>query len=205
MEAPNQREILLQQKIAELSETSDLLGLGIEPGIKETLAYLNLLGVNTSSSCEGHNTEERISLPYIQGHAESKPDFRYTGEEVVVKGILSKYGLNQKNEIFGNPEAEDEYYALIENLDESPEYMEWYSKNQPLEKEVEGLISEFNAGDSDFKLHMVPHYPGYRVEVDFGHERNRDVPKEEAKKLVEKAQKTFKEFEEFLKNKYLAS
>ncbi len=203
IESPNEREVLLKQKMAELNETTDLLGLEIEPGIKETVAYLNLLGIETSSSCGGHDEEDSASLPYVQGHAKNEPLYRYVGEDEIVKAKLTKYGLKKKNELFSNQQAEEEYYSQIDQAEESPEYVEWYAKNAPLEKQAESMVAEFNETNPEYKLHTVPHYPGYRVEVDFGYERNNDIGKEQVKDLVSKAQKTFKEFEAFLKNKFL--
>lgn len=43
-----------QQQLVNLGKTTDGLGLGIDPGIIELVAGLNLIGVNTTASCEGH-------------------------------------------------------------------------------------------------------------------------------------------------------
>ncbi len=43
-----------QQKLKDLDKVTDGLGLGIDSGIKETVALLNLAGVQTTASCEGH-------------------------------------------------------------------------------------------------------------------------------------------------------
>lgn len=43
-----------QQKLKDLDKVADGLGLGIDAGVKETVALLNLAGVHTTASCEGH-------------------------------------------------------------------------------------------------------------------------------------------------------
>lgn len=43
-----------QQKLNDLDKVTDGLGLGLDAGIKETVALLNLAGVRTTASCEGH-------------------------------------------------------------------------------------------------------------------------------------------------------
>ncbi|WP_158043472.1 hypothetical protein [Skermanella pratensis] len=41
----------------------DALGKGVDPGIRETVAVLNLLGFRTRQSCEGHVNEQGFGLP----------------------------------------------------------------------------------------------------------------------------------------------
>ncbi len=43
-----------QQKLKDLDKVVDGLGMGIDAGIKETVALLNLADVQTTASCEGH-------------------------------------------------------------------------------------------------------------------------------------------------------
>src|SRR3712207_1504419 len=43
-----------QQSAAEVNRITDRLGMPIDEGIKETVVALNVLGINTVASCEGH-------------------------------------------------------------------------------------------------------------------------------------------------------
>lgn len=55
-----------QQTLKGLNKVTDGLGLGIDPKIKKTVALLNLLGFNTSGSCEGHTTPTHGELiPWV--------------------------------------------------------------------------------------------------------------------------------------------
>lgn len=48
------KQNLWQQRSRELDNIKDGLGKGIDNGIKETVVALNVLGINTTQSCEGH-------------------------------------------------------------------------------------------------------------------------------------------------------
>jgi hypothetical protein len=45
---------LWQQALEDVDKITDRLGKGIDPGIRETVAILQLLGLHTRASCEGH-------------------------------------------------------------------------------------------------------------------------------------------------------
>ncbi len=183
-------------------------GLEIDQGVRELVIALNLNGIPTSSSCEGHAEGNNIRPPYIQGKAEGMPEFRYRGEKEVVERIISKYGFTEKTEIYGNDESKQEYYESTDNLEESDDYKEWYQKNEPLEKEVSLLLEEFNNEykDNKLKLHLSPSYPGYRVEVNLGIEYKNKVftgeDREKFKSLIIEAQGVFSDFKDFLKARY---
>jgi hypothetical protein len=46
-----------------VDRVKDALGKGVDPGIRETVAVLNLLGFKTRQSCEGHVNEQGFGLP----------------------------------------------------------------------------------------------------------------------------------------------
>jgi hypothetical protein len=52
-----------QEMLSEVDRMTDRLGLGVDPGIRETVAALNLLGYRTWQSCEGHVNERGHGLP----------------------------------------------------------------------------------------------------------------------------------------------
>lgn len=53
-----------QRKVEEVKSITDKLGPAIDSGVTETVAALNLLGVNTVGSCEGH-MQNSTGAPYI--------------------------------------------------------------------------------------------------------------------------------------------
>jgi len=53
---------------ARMSQVTDKLGMPIDKGILETVVALNVLGISTSMSCEGHLDRGRAT-PWIRFHA----------------------------------------------------------------------------------------------------------------------------------------
>ncbi len=48
----------------QMEQTTDALGKGIDPGIFETVVALNVLGIPTVGSCEGH-LERAVAAPWV--------------------------------------------------------------------------------------------------------------------------------------------
>ena len=58
------KHALWEQKLREMDVLRDTVGTGIDPGIRETVAVLQLLGVHTRQSCEGH-MDHGIAAPWV--------------------------------------------------------------------------------------------------------------------------------------------
>ncbi len=203
IENPNVKTLLFSEKLALLDTVTDVLGNEVEPAVKEIVVALNLLGIPTHSSCEGHNEPKRVSLPYLQGAADNRPLYRHVGEEKIATDIMEKYGLTSLNDIFDDDAIECEFLNQIDDLPETDEYKKWMMVNKDMSKKVEALVAEFNDASADQKLHLTAAYPSYRIEAYLG-----DVfPTDEVtrREWVEKAQQTFEAFKVFVKNKYFAS
>ena len=203
-----QKEILCTEAFKNLDNVTDGLGLEIDPEIKELVVALNLNGIPTLSSCAGHTDTENIRPPYIQGQADGAPEFRYDGEEEIVKKLMNKYHFTRWRDVFGDDNARPEYYNLTRDLNESEEYKIWDAGNKPLEKKITDILNEFNKGitRSEIQLKSVPIYPGYRVEACLvGEDSPKDFDKESAeqnKNFVITAQNIFMQFKDFLRSKY---
>ena len=66
------KEIVWKNKLAEVGRWKDIQGTLIENGIKETVAVLNLLGLPTIYSCEGHADVPGILTPWVRIMSNSK-------------------------------------------------------------------------------------------------------------------------------------
>lgn len=190
-----------EQALKNLETIADGLGLPIEQSIKETVAALNVNEVPTSSSCGGHIEDGRLSFPYVGGEAFHQPQYRYQGEAKIIKDLIEKYHLLYRHEIFDDGKVENEYYNLIDGLDETEEYKEWYLKNEPLEQRVLKLIEEFNATRTNARICLTPIHPGYRMEAHDRHMEFIDVKQKESE--IKFAQEEFRMFTEFLKQRFL--
>lgn len=101
-------------KLKELDSVTDGLGLGLDKDIKETIAALNLLGVNTSASCEGH---PKWGLPYpwvdIQtpkGYDLSAKAFKFKAGSKEFKKIVDKITILNVKESKKMLEILNKYY-----------------------------------------------------------------------------------------------
>jgi len=87
---------------ARVIQFADKLGKGVDKGIRETVVGLNALGINTSSSCEGH-LNWGTGAPYIdieannKGPAKLKKNVKRNQREIQkVLLLLDKFYNNHK-------------------------------------------------------------------------------------------------------------
>src|SRR5438128_2510552 len=88
----SEKEINWQSKLAEVEGIKDALGRGLDNHIKEAVVALNLLGVHTSASCEGHIDHGRPS-PWIEIEAPNKPEERFVNQKSIFQKMAQKYGI----------------------------------------------------------------------------------------------------------------
>lgn len=70
---------------------------GIEEGIKETVVGLNVFGIETVNSCEGHYNHGRIA-PWVSMELwQSKPQERFVGQKQFEQQIYEKLGVEEIN------------------------------------------------------------------------------------------------------------
>jgi hypothetical protein len=90
---------------------------------------------------------------------------------------------------------------LIDDLEETQEYRDWYKNNLQLIAEVQRIINEFAEKFGGTTLHLSPIYANYRIEAhdrsDLGSENLEDI-----KVKIVTAQGEFKRFTEFLKERF---
>jgi len=65
---------------ASMSKVTDKLGMPIDQGIFDTVVALNVLGISTSMSCEGHLNHGRAA-PWIRFHAKGIDQLRAQAKE----------------------------------------------------------------------------------------------------------------------------
>jgi len=68
---------------------------GIEQGIKDTVVALNVFGIETVNSCEGHNNHGRIA-PWVSIEKwESKPREKYLGQKDFERVVYERLGITE--------------------------------------------------------------------------------------------------------------
>jgi hypothetical protein len=63
-----------------INQVGDRLGMGIDQGIKQTIIGLNVLGINTTASCEGH-IDRAIAGPWIDVSAAETEEMKAMTKE----------------------------------------------------------------------------------------------------------------------------
>ncbi len=188
---------------------TDALGMPIDPEIKEVVIGLNANGISTYASCGGHINDDRREFPWIGCKAPDEPDYRYLNEPEIVDSIIKKYKIDppQKNMIFGNGLAIDEYYRRTRNELDDPKYVEWNKGNYPLQVKVYKLLEEFNAQPSHTKGIRYVYggiYPGCLIEIPDDQEKHwkKSLPDKELISKILEAREEMIIFASFLKDKF---
>lgn len=149
-----------EEKIAHFYE--NLERLGVDPGIRDTVAYLNVSGFHTTESCEGH-LDHGTPAPRVGIEALGKPRWRFVNQkeifentakehgvtlEEIFEYVAPKYGITAENR--ASAENEDQVIqAWIEGWERTPkneetEYFKlWRAKTDQLGQNLAALLQEF--------------------------------------------------------------
>ena len=200
----------------ELLGTADAENKGIDPGIFETVLYLNALDLPTTQSCEGHAEEGRgRPFPWVRFEAPDEPHERFVGETDAYQRAADEAGVLVEQLRQGKPD--DAYWQLhreISQYEETPEFQRWMKKNLELHEKVTNLLNEFYQSREvppDTCL-VVEDSSGLNFEVHSNEENSKkfawhEAAPEELAAAREKLPRRREElvaFTEFLKHKYLS-
>jgi len=193
-----------------LNYISDSLGMPIDEKIKELVVAMNLFGLRTEGSCQGH-PNKRLLFPYIYCKISGEPKYQYRREKQIKKKLMQKYHIKNNKMLHSDSDSSnkfwDEYVKIIFKLKYLNKYVKWAKKNEPLGKKIFALINEFNKKKTlskNNKLRLIRIYPGYRI-VSSVDTDTKKISNEAKKNLIILSQKTFGDFTKFLKNKYFKS
>ncbi|GCF11685.1 hypothetical protein [Dictyobacter arantiisoli] len=182
-----------QEMEQQLERVTDPIGTPIDPGIMKAVTALNVLGVETSSSCEGH---------LQHGHAAPWVDFHAVDTEMIRKKALAASRLLQEAE---------EQHAPQETLNElthemfqlaAEERVAYYQGSWLVHQALEAFYLEHHAPyDQQLYLHndsfgqsrLQPHG------IDYQPQR----PPEVQATLLKLYQQEMQAFATFLKHTYL--
>ncbi|MCL5733680.1 MAG: hypothetical protein M1334_03415 [Patescibacteria group bacterium] len=214
MENKSAKELLWEGKRKEIEGYADALGYGIDDKIKESLVALNIFGLPTTASCEGH-INHGISAPWIEISAPDEPEERFAGEKEIYQKIANKYGVPLEDVKTG-----DNHMAWVEaeiersKADETKEYKNWREENKKLMAKAEGFLNEFyknRKASNDNRLEITKEGEG-NFRIHNGGRDYKNAPKDisekqkqELSKRLFNHQKEMEEFSSFLKEKYLKS
>jgi glutathione synthase/RimK-type ligase-like ATP-grasp enzyme len=150
MEQQSNKNALWEAKESEINSLVDALGAHIDPGIKEAVIALNLLGINTIASCEGHMDEENghgTDFPWIDVAASDEPENRFVGQEKIYEEVAEEYGV-PVNDVKDST-AEEAWREALKRMptkekDETSEWKKWWEGNLEHWEKARVLVHEFN-------------------------------------------------------------
>lgn len=131
---------------ASLDDAGDNLGMKIDKGVRKAVVALNVIGLPTEMSCEGHS-DRGYAHPWVQIEEPGMPE-RFEGENgyEMEERIAKKYGINvyelydeAGKKCGARQEAIEEYQKKVE----TQEYKDWRKRNDELQALAEQLLQEF--------------------------------------------------------------
>jgi len=210
--AQSEKEIEWERRQEEIEHTADSLGEPIDERIKKTVVALNVSGLPTSASCEGH-IDFSTGAPWVDIEAPGQPKWRFVGEEQVFQGVAEKYGVSIEDVRRALHYEARKEAARKTSGEETEKYKQWRERNKELAEKMSRLLEEF------YKEREVA--PGVRLtisewgeggfRVNNGEQEDKFAPKEFSKEekgrraqLLPRYQQEMEEFTEFLRQKYFS-
>jgi hypothetical protein len=203
-----------REKREEIDRVKDSLGCAIDQKIREAIVGLNVLGVYTLASCEGHIGRAR-STPWIRIGAPHRPRERFIDERRVLEETARKYGVSY-DDVRGDicHKAWVEAMNAAAEKDETPEYKRWRQENTVLFERTARMLAEFYEQRNvspDLRLVMLAnaegsftiHHGGQDYTLD---QRNLDAAEKNAlAERLERYQTEIQAFTAFLRQKYFGT
>lgn len=182
-----------QEIATQLANTTDLTGRPIDAGIMEMVIALNVLGVQTNSSCEGH---------LDGGHAAPWVDFHAVGTEAVRRQASeANRALREAEEQGAAPEQIEKLTREVFRL-ASAEQVTYYKGAWLVHQALEAFYEQHQS-PYDLQLYLHSDSFGYsRLQshgIDYQPQRPHDL---QADKLTQ-YQQEIQAFTHFLKTTYL--
>jgi hypothetical protein len=138
----SKKKSLWEEKAREIKQTTEKLGHPIENGIKDVVIALNLVGLPTSASCEGHHNWG-LGAPWVEIAASKRPKWRFVGERESFERVAKEHGIPLQQLRRGKPPELRKKAYLESSTEETPQYKEWRKANQELLEKAEALLREF--------------------------------------------------------------
>lgn len=215
-EGEKAQEKIWNEKVERVGKRLDRIGGEMDPGIIETVAALNLHGIPTSGSCEGH-LDHGIPSPWIDVVAEQEPKEHYNDQDKIYEKVARKHGIAVAVMRDGkHQEAWREACIACDASGETEAYKLWEQKNMELRKKVEELLAEYKGQQLERSpsAASIKQYGGFfRVftggkDYDLREKAIKELPRAEQEALalrLREHQAEMKRFMEYLKQKYFSA
>ncbi len=216
-----------EDKLRELA-VPDHYGYVIEDGIRETVAVLQLLGIDTTQSCEGG---ENSRTPWIE-LGKNLPKNIYVGEEELKAKLMAEQGIDlsvmdetsPKFDRAKQVDIEDEAIQelVAQNALYTEEFEKWHKQTLELSEKIKSLIRDFydtqstSVDESNLEISLdfpyrSPDHPSHIQDVPFlkvktkeKMDDNASLSEEEREQALFRNQQEMKRFTDFLKNNFFS-
>jgi len=206
-----------------LETTTDRLGAEIEEGIKEVVVGLNVMGLTTVQSCEGHpDSSHGYPYPWVMIEAPGEPEESHVGEKELCERFAREHGVDAEQLLRAavSEEVWFEFQEQIEALPElTPEFITWREANRKLYERAIGLLEEFyfdRTVSLDVQVRAIPINEDTMVfqlrsneKLNYEDEGPESAlaqqERQEALKKLKPRRDEMEAFADFLKNKFLNS
>jgi|GEM_PF-397592 len=136
--------------VSEIEKTADYEGYGIDKEIKEAVVALNVFGINTGQSCEGH-IDSGMSAPWIRIEAPNEPEERFVGQNVIFEKVAKKYNMpvDEAKRMYNMDAYWEAFNECVKN-EETKEYQDWREESEKLLYLTKEILEDF------YKNRQVP-------------------------------------------------
>lgn len=196
--------------LSEVEKITDGRNLGVDSGIKESVAALKLNGFETTGSCEGHIDWGRRN-PYVDIGFDISNDLKEKFADLKKK--IEEKGIRNRHELENDPvlgtmhkqlrkEAADQARVAIPKIENNIKSLieSFYSSHKPVSKENmlvvytwnEGTLLTIESANGSFSANSKEESDARKQKLD-------NLSLEERKRILEEAQAEMRAFTEFLK------
>jgi hypothetical protein len=210
------KEKIWREKIEQVGNRHDRAGGEMDRGIIESMVALNIHGIPTEQSCEGH-LDHGIPSPWIAIEAVNRPTERYSDQNKIYQEVALKHGISVEELRDGKHEQEwREACIASETSGETETWELWQEKNAELRKQVEELVQKYESQRTEESSSVMSLTPGrgtFRIFTGGEDYKLRGKAIKEFSEAEREAislrlrdhQAEMQRFTEFLKQKYFAT
>lgn len=186
----------------------------LEGGVIKIVTALNVLGVLTSQSCEGHINESGITAPFVEISAPNQPTKRFVGQEKAIKKVAKNPQYNIRAEDVETTILHSAPWKEFEGSQETQNYKKWRQENKKMAQKLETLLKIFyqiSTTPAHVRLTITERSAGQFEISNIGKEQywqiagKKDLAPDqetEPNKLLAQYQKEMDKFAEFIRVKY---
>jgi len=132
----SEKEIAWKKQMEEVEKIPNL-----ENSVKKIITALNISGILTSQSCEGHLEEGKITLPFVEISAPNQPEERFIGQEKIISKVAKKYGVTAKD--VKTMLLHSAPWEEFEGVEEINDYKKWREENKKTAENTGTLLKDF--------------------------------------------------------------